>query len=47
MITQKSQKSYEKEAPESKTHEEVHDYGDGDRSVREIAVTEPAVPVEE
>jgi hypothetical protein len=36
-----------KEAPESKTHEEVPDCGDGGRSVREIAVTEPAVPVEE
>jgi hypothetical protein len=36
-----------KEAPESKTHEEVPDYGDGGCSVREIAVTEPAVPVEE
>jgi hypothetical protein len=36
-----------KEAPESKTHEEVPDCGDGGRSVRETAVTEPAVPVEE
>jgi hypothetical protein len=36
-----------KEAPESKTHEEVPDYGDGGRSVRETAVIEPAVPVEE
>jgi hypothetical protein len=36
-----------KEASESKTHEEVPDCGDGGRSVREIAVTEPAVPVEE
>jgi hypothetical protein len=36
-----------KEAPESKTHEEVPDCGDGGRLVRETAVTEPAVPVEE
>jgi hypothetical protein len=36
-----------KEAPESKTHEEVPHCGDGGRSVRETAVTEPAVPVEE
>jgi hypothetical protein len=36
-----------KEAPESKTHEKVPDCGDGGRSVRETAVTEQAVPVEE
>jgi hypothetical protein len=36
-----------KEAPESKTYEEVPDCGDGGRSVREIVVIEPAVPVEE
>jgi hypothetical protein len=36
-----------KEAPESKTHEEVPDCGDGGRSVRETTVTEPAVPIEE
>jgi hypothetical protein len=36
-----------KEAPESKTHEEVPDCGDGGRSVRETTVTEPAVPVDE
>jgi hypothetical protein len=36
-----------KEAPESKTHEEVPDCGDGGCSVREIAVPEPAVPIEE
>jgi hypothetical protein len=36
-----------KEAPKSKTHEEVPDGGDGGLSVRETAVTEPAVPIEE
>jgi hypothetical protein len=36
-----------KEAPESKTHEEVPDCGDGGLSVRETAVTKPAVLVEE
>jgi hypothetical protein len=36
-----------KEAPESKTHKEVPDCGDGGHSVWEIAVTEPAVSVEE
>jgi hypothetical protein len=36
-----------KEAPKSKTHKEVPNCGDGGCSVRETAVTEPAVPVEE
>jgi hypothetical protein len=36
-----------KEAPKSKTHKEVPDYGDGGLSVQETTVTEPAVPVKE
>jgi hypothetical protein len=36
-----------KEAPESKTHEDVLDCGDGGHLVREITITEPAVPIGE
>jgi hypothetical protein len=36
-----------KESLESKTHKDAPDYGDGGRSVREIAVTKLALPIEE